>query len=161
MGLTGQFLVTRQNASTRLAVGQQSVSSSALLSKPNRDTRTAFPSRTVLRCKWGFRNRNLALPTQHSVLACACTVRSAPEFPDTGGPVVTNPRAGFGGYAKVVEQVTHPRIGFQIDPGKEHPVPGEKIADPKCVGRVAGPDRAKTDKFGDSRSRAVAPPRSY
>ena len=34
------FLVTRQNAATRLAVGQQSVSSSVLLSKPNRDIPT-------------------------------------------------------------------------------------------------------------------------
>ncbi len=55
-------------------------------------------------------------------------------------------RVGFGD-AKLLEQVVHLRVGFDVHPGEQSAILGEEVADPECVGGVARADHAQSRKI--------------
>src|SRR5205085_12631768 len=51
-------------------------------------------------------------------------------------------------YSELLEELTYRRIAFQIEPGKQHAILGEKIADPKSIARVTRSDHAQPGEIG-------------
>ena len=51
-------------------------------------------------------------------------------------------RVGLG-HSELLEQLLHLRVGLQVQPGEQHPVLGQEVADPEGVLRVARPDHAQ------------------
>ena len=55
------------------------------------------------------------------------------------------------GDAELLEQLVHLRIGLQIEPGEQHAILGQEVADAEGVLGVARADHAQAGEFPDSR----------